>query len=367
MESAIEDNLGMTPQQMELAKMLGNESQVVENLEKDTRHGFKKYGMKENEKTGGFAAAALAPLIPVVAPILGKAITGIVNWVRHKIAKRGRGIKPMGPYGKLITGDKRIAEAEKQLSGMTGPEFWAHLRAHTQKHGGRIVSQVMGVSRAAADSAIRPILQRMLPRGLAKPRGSTSASHGTGVNPSGGAAESGEGSQFINRARPIVHFVLYKFRVPAKIHEVADKWLDERAAMYNGRGLYRTGGANFFNKTRNVVNKAIGHVIPHIEQAIPKLRGMTAEQSNRLINKMISLVPEKFQEIAKEGATKARDKGLDIAGKVISKKLHQKVAAGRKGLRSFNPAGESGSDEEEETHTDKKKAVRGRGPRIILI
>jgi hypothetical protein len=346
MESAIEDNLGMTPQQMELAKMLGNEKEVVENLEKDTRHGFKQYGRKDVEKTGGFAAAALAPLIPVVAPIIGKAITGIVNWVRHKIAKRhGAGKTKLGSFDKLISGDKRISEAEKQLAGMSGPEFWGHLRAQTQKHGGRIVSQVMGVSRAAADSALRPMLQRMLPRGLAKP--------GRGVNPTGGSVDSSEGGQFINRARPIVHFILYKFRVPTKIHEVADKWLDERAAMYNGRGLYRTGGnTDFFVKTRNVVNKAIENLIPHIGKSVSAFKGMTGEQSARLINKIISLVPDKKLE----GITKAVKT--------------PKKAAGRSGRASRAKSPEPESEERElseEEMEHKKKAIRGRGPRIILI
>lgn len=302
MESISEDQAGMTPQEMQLARMLGNPEKMLDQMNKDTRGGYKLYG-RQKKQSGGLP---IVPIIAAAAPIIAQGIKWLIGWIGKKIAKKGSGINARKPWEP--TNDAKLTAAEGRLQTMHGPQFWGQLRKDLAKHGGRVVSSVYGIPRATADAAIRPMLQKMIPRGLAA---------GKGLTPTGGSYPSPLG-KFMMTVSPVVHFILHRLNLPKEVHDAADALIAERFKKYEGRGLTKTGGANFFGKVSGISKKIIGALLPQIRALIPKFKELTIEQSDALIDRIVMLVPKPFRGIAHGIATGIRDKAVEtVEGKIM--------------------------------------------------
>jgi hypothetical protein len=303
------------------------------------------------EQSGGFAVAALLPLIPIIAPLIKPAIEALIGLFRRK---KGNGsVNPPNaqrygygsvnpPNGGLdIMGYLQdrlpvLQQKEEQLKDLPGDQFWSAVPKIMQQEIGNLVKllQQDGFNIPNPQRIVNAVIARTLPKSFL-------ARVGRGRKSGAGST----GSQLGTIIKPMVKWSVYK----SLDNKTSPQ---ERKAITHGLSNIDTlitpedakGGRLTWEKIRATAKNVIARLLPKVA---PILKQVAQQMIDRIPN-MVEVMLDRAG-IESEGVREVVGKAAQTVGQEVSNEAFDRL----QGVASRG-SGEAGS-----VHAEREP--RGRG------
>lgn len=302
------------------------------------------------EAKGGFAIAALAPFIPLIAPLIGPAINGLISLFRKKAGSmnppnlrfgRGGSMNPPNYQGAGIKEYLQerlpaLQQQEAKLKGLSGSEFWKEAMNITRNEVSNIVQllQGEGYNLPNASRIVEAVVKRTIPKSFAS---LISKGHKFNLDTAGQ-------SQLGTIIKPMTKWAIYKSLDKNTAPNERKSITSQLKNIDSLIGQEASGGAITWDRIRTVAKNVLAKILPKVAPILKQV----AQQ-------MIDRIPNMTQMLMQRAGVE-NPQMMDFVGQAAQ-------TVGREAVnQAFNSLGNVGSGKargQKKTRTTRKKPTGG--------